>query len=258
MKALIQAALAAVAALALAATAAADVRTIDAAGVARTYCHVVPQQPGSPTVIFLHGAGGGCAPGNNPISDGWRAKAAAEGFRLIMPLGIEKSWNGCSVPPETCSHPRTAAETRGVNDIAFIDALRAEYPGTTYLVGVSNGGTLVYNYLCHRDGIVAAAVVASVNYAESCPDPGERLRVMHSDARNGWAFDWLTPWDGESMWSDTPPVPPGLQGFETTIHRYHCQHGWPGYSTPWGWFWGLGCTNAFRAEDVIWDWIEGL
>lgn len=112
--------------------------------------------PGAPLVISLHGRfGDGAAQARR---SGLLAVAQHEGFTVVFPDGVRRSWNDArAIGP--------AAE-QGVDDLGFLSALIAHFvargadPRRVYLLGMSNGGFMALTAACRLSEQVAA--VASV------------------------------------------------------------------------------------------------
>ena len=70
---------------------------------------------GAPLVVVLHGAGGTASDVRAHL--GWDALADREGMMIAYPDGLDRTWNAGA-----CCGP---ARDRGVDDVAFLDALVA-------------------------------------------------------------------------------------------------------------------------------------
>jgi polyhydroxybutyrate depolymerase len=142
-------------------------------GMQRTYLLHLPSgyqsaQP-APLLIALHGngeTGGGMAE-----LTGFDDLADAQGFVVVYPDGIEKSW---------ADRNNTDADRAGVDDVAFIsaliDQLAVQYaidPARVYATGMSNGGFMATVLACALpDKVAAVAPVAATMPASlvgDCP-----------------------------------------------------------------------------------------
>jgi|CXWL01.1.fsa_nt_gi polyhydroxybutyrate depolymerase len=116
-------------------------------GRERSYAYVTPPHAGSsvPLVMALHGRFG---TGEGQEQLGPTAELArAEGFFLLLPDGVDMSWNDAR-------HVGPAAEQQ-VDDVAFLVALlenfAAQHPvdlKRVYLMGMSNGGMMAHTVAC--------------------------------------------------------------------------------------------------------------
>ena len=138
-------------------------------GLTRSYLLVRPVGVTSPlpVVVALHGHSVTTA-----FEDDRMGFEAVTGPAiLVFPAGTDQSWNA--------GHCCTPAETNGVDDVGFIDAVArqalASVPGADprrlYLVGYSNGGKMALTLAC-SDAVgwrgVAVFGAASVR---ACPSP---------------------------------------------------------------------------------------
>lgn len=137
--------------------------TVTVGETTRNYVrHVPPSYDGQkpmPVVIDFH-----------PLSytgaawkdiSGWTALADQEGFIMVWPEGIGKSWNVGRCCPPAMEEP--------VDDVAFVRALLAQLqddacvdPKRVYATGCSNGGGMTYKVACEAADLVAA--VAPVDF----------------------------------------------------------------------------------------------
>jgi polyhydroxybutyrate depolymerase len=145
-------------------------RSLDVAGVTRTYRTITPVGPrvhALPLLVVLHGRG-------QPAS----AVVAATGFLsfarraqavLVFPDGLSRSWNagsGC------CG----TSGSRGTPDTVFVAAVVAAAlrdlpvdPARVYLVGYSNGGKLAWSLACTHPALFAAVATYGAVPLASCP-----------------------------------------------------------------------------------------
>ena len=121
---------------------------------------------GAPLVVVLHGAGGaGIDMGTNL---GWDALADRDGLVVAYPDGLDRTWNAGA-----CCGP---ARDRGVDDVAFLDALvavmrRDDGVGDVYAVGFSNGAMMSYAWACARPGALAGIGPVAGALTVDCPAP---------------------------------------------------------------------------------------
>jgi polyhydroxybutyrate depolymerase len=130
----------------------------DQGGVTRQYkVHVPPsykpEEP-MPVVFCFHGLGQNavlfCVGGAD-----MPAKSDQEGFILVMPNGVQNSWNA-----GTCCGSAASSQ---VDDVAFVRAVFAEISehlnidlSRVYATGLSNGGYMSYRLACEASDIFAA------------------------------------------------------------------------------------------------------
>ena len=117
-------------------------------------------------VVVLHQEGGTLA-GIAKETD--LSALRAQGASLVYPLGVDHSWDAGAC----CGLPRR----QGVDDVGFLDAVMKDVARRTpvdnrrrAIVGYSSGGMLAYRYVCHRPGVLAAAVMVSGSLESPCED----------------------------------------------------------------------------------------
>src|SRR5450432_2808943 len=149
-------------------TAAATTETFDFGGRSRDYVvHVPTGYDGGkrvPLVVDLHGYTSWAT--EQASRTKWGAKADAEGFIVIDPDGVDKSWNATIC----CG----TAQSSMIDDVAFMRAVVARVSGAlcidprrVYLSGHSNGAMMTFVLGCQAADLFAAiAPVAGVT-----PDP---------------------------------------------------------------------------------------
>lgn len=161
--------------------------------------HVPPQKPGIrglPLVLAFHGRLGDGA-GMRALT-GMDAVADENGFLVVYPDGVERSWND--------GRTTTPANAAGVDDVAFVRALLAAVQqdfgvddDRIFATGMSNGGFLTQRLGCELAGTFAAiAPVASTlprAQARRC-DPDRALPVLMIAGTQ----DTLVPYDGNADW----------------------------------------------------------
>lgn len=143
-----------------------------------------------PTVIALHGA---LMSGTSMRRIfGMDEISQQEKFAVAYPNGLQRRWND----------GRKDGFSREPNDVSFIRKLaehlvreRVADPDRLYLLGISNGGMMVYRVACEAPRLFAAyaAVVATMpeNIAEDCPR-GEGVPMLIINSTD----DKLIPWEG--------------------------------------------------------------
>lgn len=136
------------------------------AGLKRSYRLYVPDSLGEPPaalVVVLHG-GGGSAERMEQYT-GFNRVAQREGFVVVYPQGIDKSWN------DGRDDPQIEAQRKQIDDVGFIAALLDVVASQTnidrqrvYLTGISNGAMMSYRLICERADLFAgvATVVGAM------------------------------------------------------------------------------------------------
>ena len=245
-----------------------EVRQLTVDGRVREYCLHVPENLSGPVAYVFHFHGGGLADcQDGVIEKRWKAKADAEGFIFVAPVGAVawwwggRAWNACSDPPEPCRTVRAEnrAEKENVNDVAFFVTLRAALQrqygvAPVYLNGFSNGGMLVYLLACQVPELVdAASVMGTTAVWQTCSTSPVPFFHMHGNA------DSQIPWpNGNEIWPspkaafERRSAQNGARA-ESRLEVVDCDHSWPGIARLL-WF---DCTTAFRAEDRFWEFFRG-
>jgi len=133
--------------------------TLAVGNVDRTFHVVEPSRRSSPTAAVLHGAGQ--TPATMRSLAGWEPLGAEEGFVVVYPEGIDRSWNdGDDSKPATRDH---------VDDAWFVEALVTHLVDElgvdgdrVYAAGFSNGGFMLLRHACRlRDRVAAVGIVAA-------------------------------------------------------------------------------------------------
>jgi polyhydroxybutyrate depolymerase len=152
-------------------------QTLVVGGLERDYRAYRPAElpAEAPLVLMLHG-GGGSAP-QAEATFGWTTLAEREGFVVVHPEGMRRSWNtegGC------CG--RAAAQD--VDDVAFLTRVVEDVsrrvtvdPDRVFVTGMSNGAMMSYTLACATDVFAAVAPVAGTMLSD-CPDPSP-VSVLH-------------------------------------------------------------------------------
>ncbi len=116
-----------------------------------------------PLLLVLHGGGGTNRGMLRLTQNRFNALADRDGFLVVYPQGIDKSWNDGR--PDKIS----GAHRKGVDDVGFLEALIADltarYPideRRIFVTGISNGGLMSYRLGCSLpDKIRAIAPVTA-------------------------------------------------------------------------------------------------
>lgn len=183
----------------LAACAPLEERTLELDGVERKYLMYAPEPTRAigaapAAVIALHG--GGNTARSFPLGFDLRPLAEANNFIAVYPQSLGTGWND--------GRP---IDRHFGDDVAFLDALIEELiaefnvdEDRVYLFGVSNGGYMVFSYLCaHAERIAAAVPVIggmSVELLETCmPDAPVPLMMINGD------IDPFVPFEGGPIFS---------------------------------------------------------
>jgi polyhydroxybutyrate depolymerase len=133
--------------------------TLEHQGRTREYRLYIPAHVASPApvVLNLHGRKGTAREQEPRLVEA----AEREGFIVVSPQGIERSWNaGVGFGP---------AHDEGIDDVGFVRAVIADLDTASatpidhrrvYATGLSNGGRMVHRLACEASDVIAA--VASV------------------------------------------------------------------------------------------------
>ena len=146
----------------------------------------------APVVISLHGRLG-TAVRQMTFAD-FRPIADRDKVIIVCPQGIERSWNDGRGTP---------ANSRGVNDVKFIDELITYIINTyhadssrVYVTGMSNGGFMTSRLACELNKRIAAvAVVAASMDQDMGYQPAQPMPVMYIQGTK----DPLVPFNGGKM-----------------------------------------------------------
>ena len=155
-------------------------------GQVRTFMRYTPNKvlvagKKAPVVFALHGARG-TADRLQPYL-GLNAVADRDGFIVVYPQGLDKTWND-GRPPEL----RGGRADTEADDVAFLNSLAdalvaqgAADPARMFISGVSNGGFMALKMACEASSRFAAvgAVIASVPVdAKGTCKPGRAVPVV--------------------------------------------------------------------------------
>lgn len=146
----------------------------------------------TPVIISLHGRLGTAA--RQMTFADFRPIADRDKVIIVCPQGIERSWNDGRGTP---------ANTRGVDDIKFIDELITYIIATyhadsskIYVTGMSNGGFMTSRLACELNKRIAAvAVVAASMDRDMGYQPTQSMPVMYIQGTK----DPLVPFTGGQM-----------------------------------------------------------
>jgi polyhydroxybutyrate depolymerase len=149
-------------------------------GAARQYIvHVPPTYEGKaavPLVIDMHGLT--YSNSDQASTSGWRAKSDAEGFIVVYPNGLDKSWNGGALCCGT-------SQENGVDDEGFILAIIEQLSEAgcidskrVYATGLSNGGAMSFLLGCQDAGVFAAVAPVSMGNGTQPCEPARPISVI--------------------------------------------------------------------------------
>jgi polyhydroxybutyrate depolymerase len=136
--------------------------SITVGGMERTFrFHVPPTYERGrpvPLVLAFHGRAG--TGRSMERLTGFNRVADSSGFIVVYPDGVNRSWNA--------GYGSGRAETRDVDDVAFVDALIDEMARTAsidrrrvYATGMSNGAMLASRLACELSGDIAAVAIVA-------------------------------------------------------------------------------------------------
>ncbi len=136
-----------------------------------------------PLVVALHGGLG--TPDQFAGATGIEALAAREGFVVVHPAGVSRTWNA-----GRCCGPAVTAD---VDDVGFLAALVADLsqrlpidPARVFAIGHSNGAMMAWRAACDRADVFAAVVVVAGSLETTdgrcTASRGVSLLAIHGDA----------------------------------------------------------------------------
>lgn len=147
-------------------------------GLTRSFITWLPAAnvKGMPAIISLHG-NLGTPKGQLRLAD-FRPLALQEGFIIVCPAGIDRSWNDGRA---------TKANKKAVDDVHFIDMLISSLIKTyhidssrVYITGMSNGGFMASRIACRLSNrIAAAAIVAATMDKDVDYKPLQPVPIMY-------------------------------------------------------------------------------
>lgn len=146
----------------------------------------------APVIISLHGRLGTAA--RQMTFADFRPVADRDKVIIVCPQGIERSWNDGRGTP---------ANSRGINDVKFIDELITYIINTyhadssrIYVTGMSNGGFMTSRLACELNKRIAAvAIVAASMDKDMGYQPTQAMPVMYIQGTK----DPLVPFTGGQM-----------------------------------------------------------
>ncbi len=122
-----------------------------------------------PLVLMLHGGFGSGSQAERAYR--WDGLADREGFVVVYPDGIGRSWNAGGM----CCGP---ALRKGVDDAGFLAQLIEVVAKSEnidrrriYMTGMSNGAVMAYRYACDARVPVAAIGPVAGTFSQACPNP---------------------------------------------------------------------------------------
>lgn len=250
-----------------------------------------------PLLVALHGGGGSARIMADDGNYGLVSASEQRGFVVVFPNGISKISSG-ALATWNAGRCCGAARDEGVDDVGFIRTVVGQVQGMLpidrqriYATGMSNGGMMAQRLACEAaDLFRAIASVAGTDNTTGC-SPSRPIAVLHIHAKddphvlfNGGAGGFrdeskvtdftsvpetIRRWVGRDRCSPTPRNVLSRPG--ASCERYTgCAggaqvqlcvtdtggHSWPGTtkSAPGK----EGPSQAIRANDVIWDFFQGL
>lgn len=241
--------------------------TVESGGRTRTFRLVVPESTVDaepvPLVVLFHGSKGDGA-GQIGLS-GFDAKAEAEGFVLVAPDGIDRSWNSGS-----CRNPDGRACVEDVDDVGFardlVAAVEAEAcidPSRVYATGFSKGAAMVFRLVCEASDLFAAfaPVAGGLAFSPCTPERPRPVLLVNAidDATVPFAVgeasvNAFLGHNGCNEARESSSPAPGstcvaatdcADDATTALCRIPGGHRWPGGATD--------PNGAFRATDVVWS-----
>ncbi len=133
-------------------------------GARRYFAHVPRKLGRSPALVVTLHAGAQTPEGFERMT-GWSKIATREGFVVVYPEGVGRSWNAGNGALGEAGRKR-------VDDVGFVDAvIRDAYArwkcdaARIYLSGFSNGSLLEHLYVSQFPGVVAAAGCVSGGFS---------------------------------------------------------------------------------------------
>jgi polyhydroxybutyrate depolymerase len=183
-------------------------------GLTRTYIVHLPTGVEHPLalVLNLHGHGG-TARGQEALTH-YDAVADADGFAVVYPEGIDRSWAD--------GRGTSEADQRGIDDVGFLSTLAAKLvrdygidPGHVFATGFSNGAMMTQRLACeHADVFAAVAPVAGTLGTNVACAPSRPVAVVEI---HGTA-DQIVPFGGGIVHG--PGGPATVVGAEAMSERW--------------------------------------
>jgi polyhydroxybutyrate depolymerase len=165
-------------------------------GLKREFVTYLPPGAGQneqlPVIISLHGRLGTAA-SQMRFAD-FRPIADRDKVIIVCPQGVERSWNDGRGTP---------ANSRGINDVKFIDELITDIIHTyhadatrVYVTGMSNGGFMSSRLACELSKRIAAVAVVAASMDEDIGyQPTQPMPMMYIQGTK----DPLVPFTGGQM-----------------------------------------------------------
>lgn len=153
---------------------------LSSGGLSRSYLVHRPATPppsgGYPLVVMLHGGLGSAAQAER--SYGWDAVADQQGFVVVYPDGIDRTWNA-----GTCCG---RAQRDGVDDVGFLSTVVTDVakqvaidPKRRFVTGMSNGAMMSYRLACQTTIFAAFAPVAGTQLSDCRSAAPSSLLAIH-------------------------------------------------------------------------------
>ena len=143
---------------------------LEMGGYFRCWNKHVPERLGNTPALVVDLHGGGASPEYQRELAGWAGLADEEGFVVVWPYGLARTWNA----GELCCDP---ASTDDVDDVGFLRKLIASVvtsdgvdPSRVYLSGHSNGCAMAQRFAGEAsDAVAAVACMALYLLVEPAP-----------------------------------------------------------------------------------------
>lgn len=174
-------------------------------GLKRTYIIHIPAShdvaKSSPLLIALHGGSGTGRHMVRLTQGGFDTLSDKDGFVVVYPDGIDKSWNDGRSAEETGYR----VHKENIDDVGFISSLIDSLvekmnidQKRVYVTGMSNGATMSYRLACELSDKIAAIAPVTGNLPQniypSC-SPSRPISVLAINNEN----DPLMPWAGKDI-----------------------------------------------------------
>ncbi|MBW2487042.1 MAG: esterase [Deltaproteobacteria bacterium] len=139
-----------------------DIGTLRHDGLKREYILYRPSARAAPAIerpllVVLHGGGGTYKHMLRLTSERFNQLAERDGFFVVYPQGIDKSWN------DGRGDETSGAHRKGIDDVGFlktlIEKLIDQYPidaRRVFVTGISNGGLMSYLLACRLPDTIRA------------------------------------------------------------------------------------------------------
>ena len=175
-------------------------RRLTHGGLERSYRLALPDplpQGPLPLVLVLHG-GGGTAERTERYT-GFNRLAQRDGFAVVYPQGVQKSWN------DGREDPHISAQVRQIDDVGFLEAVIEAVAQEieldrrrVYMTGISNGAAMTYRFACERaERVAAIGPVINAMPAKIGPTCSPAAAVALYSVQG--TQDELVPYDGGAV-----------------------------------------------------------